>query len=72
MVNWSQILKNKDGQRFLRKFVNKEVSRDDFLKHVSINYRDVNSDIRSMVRERGVHQARSIAKKALKRRGVLA
>lgn len=72
MVNWTNVLSQEVGQCAVKAFVVGELSRDNFLKVFSVGKdREINSQIRNLVRNRGVREARQVARKALRRRDLI-
>ena len=72
MVNWRKILDQRVGQIAVQKFVNNELSRDGFMEVFRAGEdRESNSQVRSLVRERGVKRARKAAREALRRRNLI-
>lgn len=72
MVNWTNVLSNKVGTHAVKKFALGEYNCEDVQKVFRAGTdRKVSGQIRRLIRERGTAEARQIAKKALRRRGLV-
>lgn len=69
-VNWNNILDGMDNKDVC-KFATGSLSGRDFYETAICKFNGVSADVRNLLRTRGVQEARVLAKKALKRRGIL-
>jgi hypothetical protein len=67
MVKWTDVMQEV-GSAVVQDFADKAFSKDTFLQYVSGTSQY--TAVRKLVRERGVSEARTLARKALRRRGV--
>jgi len=69
VTNWEAVLSNRNRRRDVVQFATGELSGTE------LQYRfegsNVSSEVRSLVRTRGVQDARKVARKALRRRNLL-
>lgn len=66
-INWELIINNMNHD-LIRSFATGNISGDDFYQEA--RYDGVSPEVRRLLRSRGVTEARSLARKALRRRGV--
>ena len=72
MINWTNVLSRKVGQHAVKKFVLGEYNCEDVQKVFRAGAdREASGAVRRLIRERGTAEARQIARKALRRRGLV-
>ena len=72
MVNWTKVLDRKTGQEAIKKFAMGEYNCEKVQQVFRAGQdREASGDVRRLIRTRGTQLARRIAKKALKRRGLV-
>ena len=65
-MNWDKLIKR--NVKAVKGFATGQVSGRDFYNHY---FRGNPNEARQLIRERRVHERRSLARKALKRRGII-
>jgi hypothetical protein len=67
MTNWTSLLSVKHDKKLLMAFANGQVSGESY--YDSYKHTDKGGQVRSLLRQNGVSNARKLARKALRRRG---
>ncbi len=70
MVQWANVLKNQTGKKAITKFATGELNCEEVQKVFRNKDREVSGEVRSLIRTKGTAEARRIARKALRRRGI--
>lgn len=72
MVNWGNILDQPVGRDAIRMFANGDISCETVQKIFRAGKdRELSGQVRNLIRTKGTHAARQVARKALKRRNLL-
>jgi hypothetical protein len=69
-MNWSKVLSSPNAQHYLTAFATGQASGSEIQEYLSTDRVGFCTNIRNFVRQRGVAEARRVARKALRRRGV--
>lgn len=70
MTQWNKVLSKPVGQNAIRMFAEGNLSCENVQKVFRNNDKEASGQVRSLIREKGTAEARKIARKALRRRGI--